>query len=362
MAIGTPTLVILNCALAAGVRLLRASGEWLSDGDEWVGTGHHRGSRSRLAFYLLVAIAAVTLTTSPVASAQPGYSILPAERFSQLTVRGTQGFRITIRRIAGHVELTAARRTVTASYLVRRERGSADGIKATFPGLGRVSMRFRPSGRLQRGPAFCEGRRPITQHGEFSGVIRFRGERDFTRVSLQNARGFVYRSFKETCKGGGGRSGDFSFYALAESGRSQGRTTSFTALKLIDNSEILGSALYSASQLERRHGMTSLRFAAVSAGWNTFAIGPTLGPQVAATVAPPPPFSGTASFQASPGERASWEGTLAVDLPGVETVDLTGPQFRPVLCRNRRCLGRPHGGENPSVVVTQPLSLLLSER
>ncbi|MGB7684695.1 MAG: hypothetical protein WBL45_02835 [Solirubrobacterales bacterium] len=209
--------------------------------------------------------------------------------------------------------------------------------------MGKVSVRFHPSGRVKRNPPFCGGRASLTQHGVFSGTIRFEGERGFTRIAVQNARGFVYRSFKETCKGGsGGGSGDFPFYSLAERGRVQGRTTFFNALKPIDESQFGGSATYLVSQWDKRHGMTSVRVAYVAADGDTFAIaGPPTQPE-SATVTPPPPFSGTASFHASPGALADWEGTLAVELPGVEPVQLTGSQFRPVLCRDRRCLGNPH--------------------
>jgi hypothetical protein len=307
------------------------------------------GKRVGNAAKLLVAIATTALTASPVASAKPGFTIVPPRRSSQLTVRGTHGFGITIRRIAGHVELSAEQRIVSATYTVRRERGPLDGIKATFPGLGSVSVRFHPSGRPKRGPAFCKGRRPLTQYGVFRGVIRFEGERGFTQIARQNARGFVYRSFKEACSSSR-NSGGFPFYSLAESARSGGRLTAFNALRGIDENAILDSALYSAFRSERRHGMTSVRFAIVSAGLDTFTIAGSPDRPESATVAPPPPFSGTATFQASPGTLAKWEGTLAVDLPGIETVSLIGPQFRPVLCRERRCLGKPDRGESASPV------------
>jgi hypothetical protein len=296
-----------------------------------------------LALLLAAMATAAALSASPVASAKPGYTTFPAERFSRLTVHGTRGFQIVIKRIAGRVELTASNRTATAIYIVHGEKGPVDGIKATFPGLGKVSVRFHSSGRVQRGPAFCRGRPWFTQHGMFSGMIRFEGERGFTRIALQNAPGFVHRRSRETCRGGrDGRSGDFPFYSLVESGRLRGRTTFFTALKRVDESAIVGSAMYVASQRERRHGMTSIRVASVNAYPDTFAIaGPSTQPE-SATITPPPPFSGTASFHASPGALAEWEGTLAVELPGAATVQLTGSQFRPVLCRSRRCLGNPY--------------------
>lgn len=292
---------------------------------------------------LLVLVAATTLTASPVASAKPGYVTFPAERESQLTVKGTQGFQITIERIAGRVELTASDGSTSAIYVVHTTETPAEGIKATFPGRGKVSVRFDPSGRTQRWPGVCGGRAPIRQSGVFRGVIRFEGEQGFTRIVIGHARGFAYRSFKESCKGSKqGGSGATPIYSLTERAKSHGQTTVFAATKSTEGSAFAGSSHYFVSQWKRRHGMISIKTAFASTRSDTFAITGSPAQPESATVTPPSPFSGTANFHASPGELAEWKGTLAVDMPGVEPVRLTGPLFRPELCLGQRCVGRPH--------------------
>jgi hypothetical protein len=292
---------------------------------------------------LLSATAAAALSLSPVASAKPGYFIVPAERLSQLTVKGTHGFQITIARIGGRVELTASSGNVAAIYVVRPAKAPADRIEGNFPGLGKVSVRFHPAGRAQSTPAFCGGRASFRQNGIFSGTIRFEGEMGFTRIHVENARGSVFRSFKEVCKESG--EGDDSetppSYSLTEKARSQGKTTVFAATKSADILAPDRSATYFASQWKRQHGMVSVRVATAQADRDSFAIaGPPFRPE-SATITPPSPFSGAATFQASPGALAKWEGTLAVALPGVGSVPLTGSHFRPELCRGQRCVGRP---------------------
>lgn len=285
---------------------------------------------------LLAAIVAVAvLSAAPTASAEPGYFVAPAERLSQLSVRGTHGFEITVRRFPRRVELIASRGTASAIYIVRPKRGPADGIKATFPGLGRIAVRFVPSGRVQRGRAFCEGRPWSTQHGIFTGSIRFEGEREFTRVDLRDARGFVHHRSEEVCEDtSGGPAGEPPFYFLEAGGWAQGRATALTALKPIDESQFGSSVQYFASQWEKRHGMTISRLAAVAGDLDTFVIaGPPRRPE-SVTISPPPPFSGSATFRAVPGAAPEWTGMLAVELPGVGTVQLTGPQFRPTCCRD----------------------------
>ena len=51
-----------------------------------------------------------------------------------------------------------------------------------------------------------------------------------------------------------------------------------------------------------------------------------------ATVAPPPPFSGTGTFGHGPGGK-SWDGSLVVSFLGAPRVPLTGPSFAAWLAR-----------------------------
>jgi hypothetical protein len=295
--------------------------------------------KAKIIALLLAVVTA--LTVSPLAAAKVGDVVFPAERQSQLTVQGARGFQITVTRIAGRVELTASNGRSAAIYIVRPPKAAADVIEATFPGLGEVSVRFHPSGRVRYEPPFCGGRAPTRQAGIFRGEIKFEGEQGFTRIGVGRAGGFVYRSFKESCKGPGqGHSATPPTYSLIERARLEGRTIVFAATKSPDGPPFAGPANYFASQWERRAGMTAIRVASASAGSNTFAIAGSPTQPESATVRPPSPFSGTASFNASPGSRAEWEGTLAVDLPGVGTVQLTGPPFRPELCLGKRCVGR----------------------
>lgn len=87
--------------------------------------------------------------------------------------------------------------------------------------------------------------------------------------------------------------------------------------------------------------MVSLKLAASSGDAGAFEIGGSSSQPTSAVVTPPAPFSGTASFNVVPGVLAEWAGTLAVDLPGVGTVQLTGPRFAPELCLGKYCVGRP---------------------
>ena len=52
-----------------------------------------------------------------------------------------------------------------------------------------------------------------------------------------------------------------------------------------------------------------------------------------ATLAPPRPFSGKATFQRRAGAPPSWTGTLSVVLPGTRRISLVGRRYHPRLYR-----------------------------
>ncbi len=53
-----------------------------------------------------------------------------------------------------------------------------------------------------------------------------------------------------------------------------------------------------------------------------------IAPELAgATVQPPKPFVGTASFNRNADGSTEWLGTLSVALPGVGSIALVGPTF-----------------------------------
>lgn len=288
-------------------------------------------------------VGAGVLLAAPAAVAKPGYVTFPAERESQATVKGSNGFEITVASTAGWVELTARKGGASAIYVVRRK-GHGRGIQARFPGLGRVSLRFQPRGKPKRESGFCGGRGSVQQPGLFRGIVRFRGEQGFTRVAASRARGHFYRAFREVCReSGAGRSEPTPGYSLTALASSPGRTIGFYAFRSTYEWPIRNEATYIASTFERRRGALILRNASASTRPGGLMLGGDVLRPDSATVAPPSPFSGAASFHGSPGAPGEWEGTLAADLPGAGTVQLTGSSFESRLCFIKRCVGEIDG-------------------
>lgn len=280
------------------------------------------------------------------ADAKPGYFVWPGDRENSFSAMGTNGFKITVSHSGRRVELAASEGDAAAIYLVPAAKPSPDGdIEATFPGRGRVSVRFHPSGPSRRTPPFdppeCNGGGEVKQRGTFRGTIRFRGERDFTRIVATSAPGFVHRSIREVCKNTspGGRSKPEPFYSLSALAKSHGRFVSFTAARPLPGSEMDDEASFFGSMFEERRGMSIARVAVAHGDDRSFAIGGPASRPTTAGVSPPAPFHGTAEFDGTVAGQPRWEGALTVDLPGAPGLRLTGARFSSRLCLNQRCRG-----------------------
>ena len=69
------------------------------------------------------------------------------------------------------------------------------------------------------------------------------------------------------------------------------------------------------------------------------------GTPTEATVKPPAPFSGTATFKLESPTTASWTGDLSVELPTLGTVDLAEPGFQAGACAAQCTKTFPDGAE-----------------
>jgi len=100
----------------------------------------------------------------------------------------------------------------------------------------------------------------------------------------------------------------------------------------IGGSELLPTGFFLAGTSER-HGALRINRSALAEGKPaTFDV---LDDLSSATVSPPKPFAGTATFKRNADGSTEWFGTLSVALPGVESTALTGPTFTANLTKPR---------------------------
>lgn len=302
----------------------------------------------------MTAVGLGCLTVPAVAPAQPR-----PPRAIQITFPGTHGYGIEV---SGNVEGTHSTVTVStgkpfssARYSVRGTI-TPDRVHASFGRLGTVSLhlthyrvervRLSKSCRLPGSPAVSE-----VQIGTFVGRVRFRGENDYTTGSARRVRGAVGeptaifvatgpdRHAKLFCLGGPGyesgktkapgppvlqatnADGAITFLALS------GTASTTNARKSAGPGHAplySGPTTFVAADSEKRGPVEISRTVISSAPAADFSFDPELH---AASLTPPPPFSGSGSFLRSGEGTSTWSGSLAVSFPGMPNVALAGPQF-----------------------------------
>lgn len=276
---------------------------------------------------------AVFLLPSPNAEA---LSVAHAE----FSAKATKGYLVSVEGTGRQIVLTVDGHGGSARYSVRG-RASTRQLKGRFGKLGRIALRFRPSGKSRqiKPPRRCKGRNKVSTEGEFIGTIRFRGEGGYTRLMRRRVRGSTLTPSRWRCKPRQGDSrsnpdADFPLPGLgipALAAFTPNARVVFTAVGFGDPKE-LDFSFFLAAAKEHRGAMRIARFTLVEARSRAFAVKPDLA---AATVRPPKPFSGTASFTRDASGLTSWAGTLAVALPGAGTVPLTGAAFTADLAKPR---------------------------
>lgn len=244
-------------------------------------------------------------------------------RVDVFATRTTMLLRVDAREGAGRSEASTA--------YVTRAQLDGDHLRADFGELGRVSMRFVPSG-ASPSTRCANSRRLSTRHGAFVGSLEFRGEGDYLDANVRRARGAVDTVVPgsvchTTSALGEGRPRSkpkhkqISLYAGFRRGLD---AVYFRAYR------IPGRAFYEVIDESGGEGVAVYRYAYVEASPLSFATDSALS---FAGVSPPYPFSGTGSIQRNPDGSRVWAGSLAASFPGDPSVPLTGPLFKTQLLR-----------------------------
>lgn len=213
---------------------------------------------------------------------------------------------------------------------------SVKGVEADFGSLGKISVRFKPSGvvRTKTLPKTSKGCRVphtiVRRMGTFVGTIRFTGEAGYTTAEAVEARGSIGTPEATICIGSGPDESGGNRHHEHRRPRPPapylGATATDNRLGFAASSSGLGkSASFVADAREKSGKVSIFRFLVKGGPPSSFEVDPGFN---SASVAPPPPFSGTATFQRGPkGAPPSWSGSLAVSFLGEPDVPLTGPSF-----------------------------------
>ncbi|MBS1678752.1 MAG: hypothetical protein JST08_15350 [Actinobacteria bacterium] len=274
-------------------------------------------------------VAAVMSVAAP-ATATPGVSedVIPSPQ--GILLHGSHGFEVAI---DAHRATPGRRARVVVSAfrphdLVRYTAPAnlvGEGIRASLGRFGRIDLRWVPDGRIGEVDLACHGhgvrRHFLFDRGAYVGTLRFRGGDGFTAVrahriewrpSWYDGHTTCHRGGSEVIPGAGRileaaighRDPKVRFYAYQPK---PGTKVEYEAY----DRELVGRV-----EVERT-------------AW-TYGNPRTLtAPRdlAAATIAPPAPFTGSATFERLNGAHGSWLGDLAVRFPDVAGVPMAGDPF-----------------------------------
>lgn len=248
-----------------------------------------------------------------------------------LYAKATNGYSAQLKSEGDKLQLTLSRGLFPSIVYTFHGRVSAAGIRAKIADLGTIDLSFEPSGKVRHGnpPTHCSGPRATQVEGHFVGDLDFRAERGVAKLDLSSAKGSLAapgwhchaRSVDDFLRESSSES-TFTFLQAIDSTRHLG----FSAFTGLDpkHPEAHGDEI-SASERTHRGPVTVDHFAMVFA-INVFEFDDAL---TTATVSPPSPFRGTATYCRTCVGGSQWTGNLSVLLPGIgRPLDLTGPRYR----------------------------------
>jgi hypothetical protein len=256
----------------------------------------------------------------------------------RLSAKGSNGYSLRLSTYENHlyhrISLTAeSEEGEYVRYTVHGEPKNGK-IHATFPGVGEINVTMHPT-RLTElpPPKGCKLPKAVIQHGLFEGTIKLRGETGYMKLNTDRAHGLIERAKRQECQL---EPAPARAQRDQDSHRVWGRT--FTTLEL-EAGDVKAHATtgegqddFSAEAHEIRDGMKIVRATREVAGSDDFETNAGL---TWASVSPPPPFLGTATYTGPPRSTGcpfpcappsgQLSGSLRVPLPGLSVVPLTGP-------------------------------------
>lgn len=291
----------------------------------------------RLRSLLVLAVAAVVLPTiapdaAPAASPEGGAIVNV-----KLDLQASNGLRARLETSdKGVVTLELRRKEELVSYEVEGD-VTESGLRVRFGRLGLIDAAFTPTGTLSstEPPEGCTGKPRTLREGIFTGTIEFTGERGYTRIAASQATGSMSVVSQWQCPE------EPTPFALVARSRFDGqkgeKSASFHAAGRQCNcffdagvyyAKGRGRSVFSGVKAERREGMEIIRATFARAAGSAFAFDHEAG---TATLRPPPPFSGRATFIDRPGRRDLWRSTIRMRLLGTAPLSIQGSDVRAAL-------------------------------
>lgn len=242
----------------------------------------------------------------------------------------------------GTVSLELRKEGQVAVYRVPGE-ATESGLKARFGRLGLIDVTFTPTTTLnstEPGKG-CTGAPRTLREGVFTGTIEFTGEREFVRIEGPQAAGSMSVISQWECPEVEAIDSFTRVSRLSQTTfRDEKRERESATLAAVHRGfspyfiagvahrHSGGKSIFLGVKFEIREGMNVLRATVVRGPASAFDF--DLAARTA-SLRPPAPFTGHASFAARAHGRGLWRSTIRVPLLGANPIDTGGPGFRVTL-------------------------------
>lgn len=318
-------------------------------------------AKTTAAFLAATAIVVALAVPAGASAAKPRRVRQPASVTAQVNGHAIGGFEFSLFTLGSHGDILWLSKQVTEGgdetvvYFDIPHGGStnfANGrLDVRVGRLGHFRGHFVPdSVKTEKPEEGCTGDPTTTEEGHFVGSFSFHGELGFSTVDAEREQGSVTRRGATSCPASfppGHRRRRSPRREREEKERQQEAfrlLAGDAAGKVLFRAEREESAepeegsptTFSASMTERTGGLQVSRNASAfvigEATASAFQVPNLAEPLAEATVSPSAPFSGSATFHLDSPKAAGWTGDLAVDLPGVGEVPLSGEGIYAGLC------------------------------
>jgi hypothetical protein len=312
---------------------------------------------------ILGIMAALIALALPASAAAAKTYHQPAHVSAELGGTGTNGFHFVLFAFERAVIFATYRPTgqsdQSVSY-VAFHRHPATGLDrgrldVKIGKLGHFRGHFvADSTKTQKLEAGCTGEPTISEVGRFVGSFVFHGERGYTAIHAPRLNGSITRQGATDCRIPAG-SHRHQGKGIEEKAESAAEEDEFRLLAGDRKADVVLQATRQQVPPGPEGGATT-SFVVSATGGRTGAftisrsafvfdtakdaastlVTPNLAePLAEATVEPPAPFSGSATFHLEGPKTASWTGDLAVELPGLGKLPLTGRKIYAGTCKGR---------------------------
>lgn len=284
--------------------------------------GSWSGAASLLAAALALLLPAVVQAEEEGASQSTAFRLQASNGYEFIVEAGMppEGEEGWIGIFLLHGRTTGA--TYAAPATVARNR-----IEADLGGLGKIAVMRVPTGRMKTVRKCQRGPKVRVEAERWEGTIEFRGEEDFAEVDASRAPIVELPECGVIPEGGRppGKALPGAFLTAHKGTSVESNEVNFSAVQRRPGAR----TAVSAETEEHRGEMEIHRAVGIRAPAGALIYDRRLR---VATVRPPAPFAGHASFHGHPSTRGvggsgHWSGNLTVDLPGRAGVRITGPGF-----------------------------------